>query len=294
MNFGTTTISDPAKNGMHKVCNLSNRRSHSYRPHCLARFCSLGLLLSAPAHLEAFLPHKLHRCASTLKIQSTPTISSASVGSVGIMRKRNSSPPRSAVIQPYRIEDEYASSSDPVVSQPKQSDVFSFLPARFSSIQRLETPSQFQSKVLDKNDSLAVVRFYADACPSCRATGPMFRKWSRDHIEQNGTGSIESIKFLEMPLTKATSDFFQYTLEVDKLPTYRLYHPKLGLVEEHVVVKKSEFNYFVEVVNGWVNDDVDTRDMNPSRRRTVFVNHVVKVDYESKRENEYDTGSGFQ
>jgi len=78
------------------------------------------------------------------------------------------------------------------------------------------------------------------------------------------------------------------------LPTCRLYHPRLGLVEEHVVVKKSEFKYFVDIVNRWANDDVDTRDMSPSRRRTVSVNHVVEVDYESKRDIEYGTGSGFQ
>lgn len=95
-------------------------------------------------------------------------------------------------------------------------------------------------------------------------------------------------------MTKATSDFFQHNLEVDKLPTYRLYHPRLGLVEENVVIKKSEFKYFVDIVNGWVNDDVDTRDMTPSRRRTVSVNHVVEVDYESKRDIEYGTGSEFQ
>jgi thiol-disulfide isomerase/thioredoxin len=168
--------------------------------------------------------------------------------------------PRTAVIERYRVEDE---SSD--ISQPKhQSDVYSFLPSRPSFIERVNTPSQFQTHVLEEKESIVVVRFYSKVCPSCRATSPLFTKWSRD-LEMNDNPSHNSadvsmqgsqqdplpIKIFEMPLNKATSTFLKHQLQVDQLPYCHVYHPKFGMVEEQLVLSKVEFQKFVNAVNCW-------------------------------------------
>ena len=229
---------------------------------------------------------------------------------------RNSLTLRAAVIQAYRLENDFShhhsdpphptSSASVSVSQPKlQSDVFSFLPTRLSSVQRMDSPSQFQSQVLDEKNSLVVVRFYADACPSCRATGPLFRRWSRE-MESSSLASMEdrtncqlsnassssqvhsdplSIKFLEMPLNKATSRFLQDQLRVDRLPTCRLYHPKLGLVEEQLVKTNGELRDFVRVVDDWSKKGCDAN----------WGGHP-SGDYNSSRVNgeNNEKGRGFQ
>jgi thiol-disulfide isomerase/thioredoxin len=161
---------------------------------------------------------------------------------------------RSAVIQSYRVED------DPNVSHQKVDslDALSFLPSRLSTIERLENPSRFKSVVMDEQDSLIVVRFSADSCPSCKATGPLFRRWSRDVQTMATANSVTAsqdtkmhIKIVEMPLNKATSSFMQDKLHVESLPYCHLYHPKLGLVEEQLVMNKVDFNDFVGVVDKW-------------------------------------------
>ena len=151
------------------------------------------------------------------------------------------------------------------VSQPKhQSNAYSFLPSRLSSIERVNKPSQFQAQVLEEKDSLVVVRFYAEVCPSCKATRPLFTKWFRD-LEKNDNQSHISadvsmkgsqqdplpIKILEMPLNKATSAFIKDELQIDQLPYCHLYHPKFGMVEEQLVLSKVDFREFVDVVDGW-------------------------------------------
>lgn len=156
----------------------------------------------------------------------------------------------SATVQKYRVEDE----ESPIVSQPKhQSDAYSFLPSRLSTIKRLDEPSQFRAQLLEDKDSLLVVRFYAEVCPSCRATRPLFTKWSRD-LEtgmQKSQHDALPIKILEMPLNKATSVFIRDTLQVDRLPYCHLYHPEFGMVEEQLVLNKKDFQEFVYGVDCW-------------------------------------------
>lgn len=182
--------------------------------------------------------------------------------------------PRSAVIQAYRLGDDYSQSDHPVtsnklVSPPKkQSDVFSLLPTRLSSIQRMNTPSQFQSHVLEEKESLVVVRFYADACPTCKATSPLFRRWSRkletefqpcaeSDDSSMSTATPPRVKVVEMPLNKATSTFLLDQLHVEKLPYCHLYHPQFGLVEEKLVMNKSEFFNFQELVDCWTRGECE-------------------------------------
>ncbi|ACI64445.1 predicted protein [Thalassiosira pseudonana CCMP1335] len=206
--------------------------------------------------------------ASYVSVTSVPQLpsphSSRSRGNKGVFKRiitRVSTPSsvaRSAVIQSYRVENDNNQHQ-----RSTSTDAFSLLPSRLTSIKRVEDPSQFQSQVLDEKDALVVVRFYADACPSCKATSPLFRRWSREITSTNNigesAGSAEenelrnslSIKVLEMPLNKATSSYLQDQLHVDQLPYVHLYHPKFGLVEEQLVMNKREFCDFVTLVDGW-------------------------------------------
>ena len=173
----------------------------------------------------------------------------------------------SVVVQRYRTDDDTSSISRPIQS----SSAYSFLPSRLSLIERIATPSQFQTQVLGESDAIVVVRYYADACPSCQKTAPLFRKWSRDIKDtstkidtkkidtiQLNTDSREAdreqplpIRIVEMPLNKATSSFLKDDLNIEKLPTCALYHPIFGLVEEQLVMNRGDFAEFVDTVNCW-------------------------------------------
>jgi len=130
------------------------------------------------------------------------------------------------------------------------------------SIQRLATPSEFQTQVVDEKNSLVVVRFYAEACPSCRATSSVFRKWSREIVRGSSTDSDSSestipIKVLEMPLTRATSSFLQDELQVEKIPYFHLYHPNYGLIEEQLVMNRADLKDFCNTVDTWSRGGID-------------------------------------
>jgi len=173
----------------------------------------------------------------------------------------------SVVVQRYRTDDDTSSISQPIQS----SSAYSFLPSRLSSIERIATPSQFQTQVLGESDSLVVVRYYADACPSCQKTAPLFRKWSRDtkdastKIDTKKIDTVQSntdsrkvdrgqplpIRIVEMSLNKATSSFIKDKLNIEKLPTCALYHPIFGLVEEQLVMNRIDFAEFVDTVDCW-------------------------------------------
>eukprot|EP00578_Thalassiosira_sp_NH16_P017179 CAMPEP_0181106136 /NCGR_PEP_ID=MMETSP1071-20121207/16369_1 /TAXON_ID=35127 /ORGANISM="Thalassiosira sp., Strain NH16" /LENGTH=247 /DNA_ID=CAMNT_0023189519 /DNA_START=198 /DNA_END=941 /DNA_ORIENTATION=+ len=212
--------------------------------------------------------NKSHVASITALLLSSPIASAFS--SITPTSTKSILDPRSAVIQRYRAEDT-PDVSQQQQSQPKhQSDVFSFLPSRLSTIERMNRPSQFQEKVLDEKDSLVVVRFYAEVCPSCRATAPLFRKWSRGIEKSDMQSNISvdagvwrpqqealSVKILEMPLNMATSAFFKDELHVEQLPYYHVYHPEYGLVEEQLAMSKSEFEELTNNVDCWSKGGCD-------------------------------------
>lgn len=165
------------------------------------------------------------------------------------------------VVQRYRVENDFQPGDHHRKTQTTEDDnVFSLLPERLS-LKRLDTPQEFQSHVADETDSLVVVRFYADSCPSCRATSSVFRKWSRDMGCVNGlVSSSESnipIKIVEMPLTKATSSFLQDELQVDQIPYCHLYHPEYGLIEQQLVLNRSDLKDFCKTVETWSKGGCD-------------------------------------
>jgi len=231
-------------------CRLSRDRSRFRQCH-LRMMCATALLLSSSRTTFAFAP--ITSCDTRKSTTIVPRVSSA------------------AVIQRYRTSDSES------VGSVSSSDIFSFLPSRLSTIERVVTPKQFQTQVLGEKDALIVVRYYAEVCPSCKSTTPLFRKWSRDtetNSESNDSsqstnrvgvdnscvktwGSSQneeeplSIKILEMPLIKETSKFIKDELDIEKLPYCHLYHPQFGLVEEQLVMNKKDFGDFVDTVESW-------------------------------------------
>ncbi|KAL9184446.1 hypothetical protein ACHAXT_002532 [Thalassiosira profunda] len=194
-------------------------------------------------------------CAAALLSSSATAFTNVAPASC----RRSNIALRSTVVQRYRIDN---NSSD-AAQTDQESDAFSFLPSRLSSIERMDTPSQFEKQVLKERISLTVVRFYSEVCPSCKATRPFFRKWARD-IETGDLGTSGPqedvplpIKVVEMPLNRDTSSYLREELSVDKLPYCHLYHPEFGLVDEEVILNKSEFDDFVHRVDSWQNGGCD-------------------------------------
>lgn len=60
-----------------------------------------------------------------------------------------------------------------------------------------------------------------------------------------------AMKVVEMPLTKVTSSFIQDKLHVEQLPYCHFYHPEFGLIEEKLVLNRSEMKDFSNTVDIW-------------------------------------------
>ena len=247
-------------------------------------------------------------CAATLFIillLAIPTHQFTHTGTT--TRKTSSTPPYSPVIQQYRTTHDEEYSSNNSVPQPSSSgDAFSLLPSRLNVIQRIDSQKQLQAQIDTNESSLIVVRFYAEVCPSCKATRPLFSKWSRDieagsyaknvqlktsiirekddevdmQTTAEGIGSstttqnIEeeqlTIKILEMPLNKATSTFIRDELQISQLPYCHIYHPQFGLIEKQLVMNKVQFKDFTSLVGSWSKGvyeaNLDTLIKSTSRR----------------------------
>jgi len=102
----------------------------------------------------------------------------------------------------------------------------------------------YKSAVVDEEESIVVVRFFASWCKSCRASEPLFRnivsryassKQEDDHhqiIENDGGYNRRNqVKFVQVQLTKETA-YLQEGLGVPSIPYVHVYHPEGGLVEE--------------------------------------------------------------
>ena len=243
-------------------------------------------------------------CAATLLLLAIPTHQFTHTTTT---RKASSTPPYSPVIQQYRTTHDEEYSSNNSVPQPSSSgDAFSLLPSRLNVIQRIDSQKQLQAQIDTNDSSLIVVRFYAEVCPSCKATRPLFSKWSRDieagsyaknvqlktsiirekddevdmQTTAEGIGSstttqnIEeeqlTIKILEMPLNKATSTFIRDELQISQLPYCHIYHPQFGLIEKQLVMNKVQFKDFTSLVGSWSKGvyeaNLDTLIKSTSRR----------------------------
>ena len=115
-------------------------------------------------------------------------------------------------------------------------------------IHTVDNIQDYKHVVADEEEQIVVVRFFASWCRSCKATKPHFNKLVRQF-------SKESVKFVQVPLTKDTA-YLQQGLDVPSVPFAHIYHPEAGLVEE-MKVSKPHFSKFAKKLNEYVVGSCD-------------------------------------
>lgn len=187
----------------------------------------------------------------------TPSAPSSSSSSTTLSRQ---SMLLQAVALPAEQEDEKRKKRDPNETNTNHNDWTTtkggFLPNILKRKQRSSNPKihmvdniqDYKTIVADEKEQLVVVRFFAHWCQSCRATKPHFHKLVQSYSE-------ESVKFVQVPLTKETA-YLQQGLDVPSVPFAHIYHPEAGLVEE-MKVSKPHFSEFRKKLNSYVVGSCD-------------------------------------
>jgi thiol-disulfide isomerase/thioredoxin len=118
-------------------------------------------------------------------------------------------------------------------------------------IHTVDNIQDYKTVVADEEEQIVVVRFFANWCRSCKATKPHFNKLVNSY-------SDDSVKFVEVPLTKETA-YLQQGLDVPSVPFVHIYHPEAGLVEE-MKASKPHFSEFRKRLNSYVVGSCDIPD----------------------------------
>lgn len=110
---------------------------------------------------------------------------------------------------------------------------------RQNVVQQVLTMEDYKTIVVDEQDTMVVVRFFAPWCRACKAVKPLFQQLAKEYSP--------SVKFVEVPLTKHNA-FLHEGLGVPSLPFAHIYHPDVGLVEEMSMNKRTfgEFRHSLE------------------------------------------------
>lgn len=118
---------------------------------------------------------------------------------------------------------------------------------KYPSVEMVDTIEDYKRVVVDEQNQIVVVRFFAPWCKSCKAAQPLFKKMVSHHSP--------SVKFVEVPLTKETA-YIHEGLGVPSVPFGHIYHPEVGLVEEKKINKKV-FKEFREALDSYVRGSCD-------------------------------------
>jgi thiol-disulfide isomerase/thioredoxin len=118
---------------------------------------------------------------------------------------------------------------------------------KYPSVEMVNTIEDYKRVVVDEQNQIVVVRFFAPWCKSCKAAQPLFKKMVSHHSP--------SVKFVEVPLTKETA-YIHEGLGVPSVPFGHIYHPEVGLVEEKKINKKV-FKEFREALDSYVRGSCD-------------------------------------
>jgi len=194
---------------------------------------------------------------SRVPLQARP-ITSGLLRPATSSRRLISSPILSAVNSPMRpMEEEREKNSkkkEEAVDQKEWKQVVGgFVPKILkrdkssSRVQMVDTIQDYKREVVDEEDQIVVVRFFAPWCKSCKAAKPHFMKMVSQHSP--------SVKFVEVPLTKETA-YIHEGLGVPSVPFGHIYHPEAGLVEE-MKINKKVFKEFREAVDSYVRGSCD-------------------------------------
>jgi thiol-disulfide isomerase/thioredoxin len=117
-------------------------------------------------------------------------------------------------------------------------------PSKQRVMTEVTTLQDYKDQVVDEQDAIVCVRFYAPWCRACKAVQSQYRQLATVH---------PTVKFVQVPLTKDNA-FLHTGLGIPSLPFAHIYHPVAGLVEERSINKKI-FGEFKEVLQTYVNGE---------------------------------------
>mmetsp|Transcript_32968 Transcript_32968/g.42616 ORF Transcript_32968/g.42616 Transcript_32968/m.42616 type:complete len:257 (+) Transcript_32968:182-952(+) len=115
------------------------------------------------------------------------------------------------------------------------------------SVQLIDTIQDYKKEVVDEQERIVAVRFFAPWCKSCKAAHPHFKKLVSRHSP--------NVKFVDVPLTKETA-YIHEGLGVPSVPFGHIYHPEAGLVEE-MRINKRVIGEFRDALESYVNGSCD-------------------------------------
>ena len=116
-----------------------------------------------------------------------------------------------------------------------------------TSVQLIDTIQDYKKEVVDEQERIVAVRFFAPWCKSCKAAHPHFKKLVSRHSP--------NVKFVDVPLTKETA-YIHEGLGVPSVPFGHIYHPEAGLVEE-MKINKRVIGEFRDALESYVNGSCD-------------------------------------
>jgi len=109
------------------------------------------------------------------------------------------------------------------------------------------TMEDYKTVVVDEQETMVVVRFFAPWCRACKAVEPLYEKLAREYAP--------SVKFVQVPLTKQNA-FLHNGLGVPSLPYGHVYDPSVGLVEE-MSMNKRTFHEFRHTLETYIDGSCD-------------------------------------
>jgi thiol-disulfide isomerase/thioredoxin len=119
----------------------------------------------------------------------------------------------------------------------------------------VKTMQQYKDQVVDEQDAIVCVRFYAPWCRACKAVEAPYRQLATklSSSPESDNNKAQKVKFVQVPLTKENA-YLHTGLGIPSLPYAHIYHPVAGLVEERSINKKI-FGEFKDALQSYVDGE---------------------------------------
>jgi thiol-disulfide isomerase/thioredoxin len=116
----------------------------------------------------------------------------------------------------------------------------------------VKTMQEYKDEVVDEQDAIVCVRFYAPWCRACKAVEAPYKQLATKYSSDNNE-RVQKVKFVQVPLTKENA-YLHTGLGIPSLPYAHIYHPIAGLVEERSINKKI-FGEFKDALQCYVDGE---------------------------------------